>query len=214
MYLDLEDNTLWENCKPGVNKWRQFMGLSPEYHSDFVRFKCVKHEDSYKTAGIQTIPLLSDGTVEVKARFKGGKSSWPAIWMINERNVTQYYEIDLCEYFGDNNKVKSGVFMSKHMSSLIRRLFRPKRNTKIKKGDWNVFRCEWDDKAIKIYVNGKLVINYKNNGKETSYPQTKEDRKYNLFLSMQYAHGKPKPNQLPLWMDVAYVKYDSKNETN
>jgi len=198
----------WTVCKKGSSKWNMFMGLPVVQKDGFIRLNCQIDGCSFITSGLQSKELLGSGSVEVKARFKGGKSSWPAIWLIDERNATRYYEIDICEYFGDNNKVKSGLFMPKHMSSVFRRWFRPKKNTKIKKGDWNIFRCEWNEKSIKIFVNGKLVINYKNNGSDKSYPQTEEDRKYNLFLTMQYAYGKPRPSQLPLWMDVEYVKYE------
>ena len=93
------------------------------------------------------------------------------------------------------------------MNSKIKRLFRPKEHTKIKKDDWNIFTCEWNEKYIKIAINGKVVINYKNNGSWKSFPQTESDREFTLILSMQYCYGTPKPKELPLWMDVEYVKY-------
>ena len=206
MKLDLTDKNVWENCKQGPNEWRQFMGLEPEYHDGFVRFNCVKDGSTYKTAGIQTKELLGDGIVEAKVRFHGGDSSWPAVWLINER-ASKYYEIDIAEYFDNDGKVKSGVFMPKHMSSKLKRLFRPKENTKVSKTDWVYLTCFWNEKWIKIFVNGKEAVAVKNDGNWKSFPQTEEDRKFNLFLSMQYAHGKPKPSQLPLWMDVEYVNY-------
>lgn len=202
----------WQNCAKGPCEWNKFMGLEPEFHAKtktedgFVRLNCVAENGTYKTAGLQTKELLGSGIVEIKARFKGGESSWPALWLINERSK-KYYEIDIVEYFGDGNKVKSGLFFPKHMDSKLKRLFRPKENTKINKNDWNYYTCEWNKDFVKIAVNGKVVINHKNNGKENNFPQEEEFRMYNLIMSMQYDHGKPKPSQLPLWMDVAYVKY-------
>ena len=211
-FNDSQQMNDWEFCKKGPCEWNKYMGLEPEIHGGFIRLNCVKDGDTYKTAGIQTKELLGDGTVEIKARFRGGDSSWPALWLINER-ADKYYEIDIAEYFGDNDKVKSGLFMPKHINGTLnklKRLFRPKENTKINKNDWNIFQCQWNADAIKIAINGKVILTYKNNGKEDSYPQTEDYRKFNLILSMQYGHGKPKPSQLPLYMDVEHVLYIEK----
>lgn len=213
--LDLKDKSIWKNCPKGNNPWDKYMELEPEYFEEkgyeIVRLKCVNTPEGFKTAGIQTINPVGEGYIGVTARFHNGESGWPAIWLFNGRNG-KYYEIDIEENFNNSSKVKSGLFMYKHMFgkfSWLKRLFRPKVNTPIRKDGWNNYDCMWDKEFIKIYINGNLVMKYKNNGDWKSYPQTEEDRKFTLILSMQYNYkDKARPEQLPLWMDIKHVLYE------
>lgn len=218
MILDFKNKDIWENCPKGISPWNKYMGIDPEYifedGKEILRLNAVNTPEGFKTSGIQTKQPIGSGIVEIKARTKGGNSSWPALWLYNGRD-NKYYEIDIMEHFDNNSTVKTGLFMYKHMFGIfskIKRLFRPKVNTKINKTEWNIYKCEWNEKYIKIYINGNCILTYKNNGDWKSYPQTKEDRKFTLILSMQYDYkGKAKPEQLPLWMDIEYIKF-IKNE--
>lgn len=174
-----------------------------------LRLRCVKENGEVSTSAVWTkgSHTFPDGQIEVRARFKGGDSSWPAIWLKSRVGDVEY-EIDLCEYFGDGNKAKVGIFMPKHLKWGLTRLFRPKENVKIDKHGWNTFACKWDADKIILHVNRKPVIEYKRKGNDPKqFPLTEEARNFYLILSMQYGHGKEKHSQLPLWMDIDYVKY-------
>jgi len=201
--------------------WLKYIGGEPYVIDDktatngkCLRLECKLVNDKPQTAAIWTRNNVEfpDGTIEVRARFKGACSSWPAIWMTSKNeDKTKQYEIDLCEYFGKRRWwCKTGIFMPKHLKWGLQRLFRPKKHPRIKMHDWNIFKCSWDEKEIKIYVNGKKVLTYKNKGNEDQYPQTFTSRCFCLILSMQYGHGYERWKQLPAWMDIDYVKYISK----
>jgi hypothetical protein len=215
----------WIICPKGNYPWNKYMGGTPDLHwgvpnngdknTSFIRLDCVHHpEDGYVTSGIKSKQTFGDGKIEIRARFKGGNSSWPAIWLKNYKS-DKYYEIDLCEYFERRPWCKTGIFMPKHLKKGLKRLFRPKAHPFIKRNDWNTFTCEWDENVIFIYVNDKLVLDYWNTEVNSDrYPQTPEDRQFSLILSMQYDHSWCLPKckkQLPLYMDIDYVKYWKKD---
>jgi hypothetical protein len=219
----------WIICPKGNSPWNKYMGGTPDLHwgvpnngdknTSFIRLDCVHHpEDGYVTSGIKSKQTFGDGKIEIKVRFKGGNSSWPAIWLQHYDRVKpekeEYYEIDICEYFEKRPWCKTGLFMPKHLKWGFNRLFRPKKHPFIKKNDWNIFTCEWNEKHICITLNGKTVIDYKNNGKSECFPQLARERTFTLILSYQY--GKPWclpkcKKQLPLYIDIDYVKYWKNN---
>lgn len=212
----LDDFDDWVVCSPGKSPWNKYMGLFPkivtnDLGASYLRLSCEydKEDKVYRTAGVKSIDTFQDGIIEIKARFKGGNSSWPAIWL-KAYGASNYYEIDLCEYFERRNHCKTGLFMPKHLKWGLKRLFRPKKHPKIDKDNWNLFTCQWNSDSIIIKVNNKKVLEYKNTGNSKDFPINLEDRKFTLILSMQYGHSWCLPKnkkQLPLYMDVAYVKY-------
>jgi hypothetical protein len=209
----------WTVVKKGNSPWNKYMGSSPSIHlsdndNSFFRLDCDIYKDGQiLITGIKSIDTFSDGKLEIKARFKGGNSSWPAIWLKNY-TTDKYYEIDICEYFERRPWCKTGLFMPRHLKWGLNRFFRPKKHPRIKRNDWNVFTCEWDDKHILITLNNKKVLEYKNNGDSNYFPQTIKDRTFSLILSMQYGHSWCLPKckkQLPLYIDIDYVKYWKNN---
>lgn len=214
---------------PNNINWCKGMGNSPILIDcrtyNFCRLACIKDDNSlgFKTTGVWSKDklLFEDGKLRIVAKFKGGKSSWPAIWLknANATNKNNYYEIDICEYFEKRKRCKTGLFMPKHLNWGLKRLFRPKKYPKIKKDDWNVFECDWDENRIIITINGKKVLEYKNKGKSDQYPQTAKDRKFYLILSMQYDKKdilmhKKDLNELPLYMDIQHIEYYPKDIDN
>ena len=206
--------------------WLKYVGGLPViiYDKDAtggscLRLQCTKEGGEVKTSAVWTKGsyTFSDGRIEIRARFHGGNSSWPAIWLQHYDRIKpgneEYYEIDICEYFEKRKRCKTGLFMPKHLKWGLSRLFRPKRHPRINRDGWNVFVCEWDEKHIFISLNGKKVLDYKNNGKPECFPQLARERTFALILSMQYGKKwlkNEKHSQLPLWMDIDYVKYESK----
>ena len=217
---------IWSPCIKAKSNWNKFMSQEyPMLYKDikdtgngciattFLRLKCVPDYDKneFITEGLTTKDkkLFNQGRIEVKARFKSGKTTWPAIWLVNKNNSNdEYYEIDVCEYFGTRNYVN----VTYHCPSSMNKKRKPvyKTSSNFNKDDWNTFVCEWDEKAIKVYVNGKKSMTIKNDDNQTHYPVNIKDRFLFIILSMQYAYPgsvKPDVTELPLWMDIDYVKH-------
>lgn len=220
------DKDLWVPCIKANSKWNKFM--SQEYPTiykkadgkngsftttSFLRLGCSADmkNNTFVTEGITTKGkrLFKPGRIEVRARFKSGKTTWPAIWLVNVNNSNdEYYEIDVSEYFSTRNTLNVTYHYPSSMNGKKNPVYKTTKN--FSKTDWNDFVCEWDENAIKVYVNGKKVMTIKNDGNQTHYPVNDKDRSLFLILSMQYmapGTGKPDPTELPLWMDVDYVKY-------
>lgn len=214
---------IWSPCIRAKSNWNKFMTEEvpttiSKGGDTFVRLLCTQdyNNDTYRTEGITTKgkKVFGPGRIEVRARFKSGKTTWPAIWLVNNNNSNdEYYEIDVCEYFGKRNTLNVTYHFPSSMNKKHSPVYRSTAN--FSKTDWNVFVCEWDDKTIKVYVNGKKVMTINNDGNQTHYPVNIKDRFLFIILSMQYmapGMGKPDPSELPLWMDVDYVRHWKRTE--
>ncbi len=199
--------------------WSRFVGGDPQVIYDdtatdgqCLRLPVVAEGDTFLTSSVWTGYVLGPGELRIRARFHGGRGTWPAIWLKNRHggDLERHYEVDLCEYFETRKRCKTGVFFPKHMRSWWHRLWRPKSHPKINKDGWNLFQLWWDWEEMTVCVNHEMVLHLTNRGKADSYPQTEEDMTFRLILSMQYGKKwlrKPKKSECPLWMDVDYVWY-------
>lgn len=221
-FKDFGLNTdIWNICQANPNGlWDRNAGGIPkvvtENGESFLRLDAVKVGDTYQTAAIKSKQRYGDGRWTVIAKFKGGNGTWPAIWMNHRENIPDsdkknFYEIDICEYFQKRFWCKTGIFHAASMKHWWHKLFRPKRHPFIKRNKWNKFVCEWNQDEIKIIINDKKVIRFKNNGNEDFFPTKPEFRQFDFIISMQYY--KPwllpiKLSQLPLYIDVKEIKYE------
>lgn len=199
--------------------WSRFVGGDPQVIYDdtategqCLRLPVVAEGDTFLTSAVWTGYVLGPGILKIRARFHGGRGTWPAIWLTNHRtSMEHYYEVDLCEYFEKRKRCKAGVFLPKHMRSWWHRLWRPKGHPKINRDEWNLFLFWWDGEEMMVCVNYEMVLHLTNRGKADSYPQADEDMTFRLILSMQYGKKwlrKPKKSECPLWMDVDYMRYE------
>ena len=88
------DAKKWSYATRGNAAWTRYLTSSPDYVYQkkgnlVVRMdnKVIAGDDvPYHSGGINTSGKFSFlyGKVEVRAKFKGGKGSWPAIWMMPE----------------------------------------------------------------------------------------------------------------------------------
>ena len=219
--FDGTNDEVWGPCIKAKSNWNKFMTEKfPEVikknGETFVRLLCLPdyENNTFTTEGITTKgkKMFGPGRIEVRARFNPGRTTWPAIWLVNNNNSNdEYYEIDVCEYFGTRNSLNVTYHFPSSMNKKHSPIYRS--TTNFSKTDWNDFVCEWDEKAIKVYVNGKRVMIINNDENQTHYPVNVKDRFLFIILSMQYmapGMGKPDPSELPLWMDVDYVRHWTK----
>lgn len=215
-YLPLSDIE-WEICPPGPSAWNKHAGLKYQKviigRQPCIRLACrksTKNDDGWETAAIKSIQAYGDGKFECYAKFKSGKSTWPAIWMTHPNgakdNYATYYEIDLSEYYETRDNTETTYHYPQSMRKEDKSI---NVKTPIKPNEWNHFMCKWDESGINVYINGELVLNIINTNDNTRFPVNKEDRTFQIILSMQYDNkwlSKPDLNELPLWMDVKDIK--------
>ena len=216
---DSVDTSFWTIRKSGTSPWNKHAGLHPkpmetEKDGKFFRLICERtdsNEDGWATAAISTKDAFGDGKFECLARFKSGKSTWPAIWMIHpkggENNYATYFEIDLSEYYETRDTTDTGYHCPQSMRGGDK--YVKSVNTPIIKGDWNKFECEWNDERVRVWINGKIVLEFTNDGNADHYPVDSESRTFQIILSMQYTNrwlSEPDINELPLWMDIKGLK--------
>ena len=157
----------------------------------FLRLKCIKDGDTSLCTGIKTAIAYEDGKFECEARFKGGDSSWPAIWMSHPNgganNYETYYEVDISEYY----EIRDNTDSTYHCPQSMRggdKYVQPTK-TPIKKNAWNKFVWTWDEDSITISINDTQVMNIVNDGDPLHYPINTENRTFIILLSMQYGHN-------------------------
>lgn len=202
----------WDVVTEGSANWRKNAGLIPTFNGDAIQFPVVIDESGkVRVAALKTKDYYDEGAFECLARFKGGKGSWPAIWMTNkyDGNKEEYYEIDLSEYY-ENRKETTSSYHCYESMVLNKRSSYITTSCPINPNDWTKFRCEWDKDSIRVYINGMVVLTIVNTGDSNIFPVKEERRKFNVILSMQYATNKRlqayDTTELPLWMEVKDIK--------
>jgi len=204
------DDGAWQVVTTRYSSWCANAGRIPVAFITFTRLDCVRDGNEYRCAAIKTREAYGDGKLEVEARFKGGKGTWPAIWMNHpdgsRDNFATYYEVDLSEYY----ETRDNTDTSYHFPASMRKEenFRHTATPVIKDG-WNKFECSWDDEAIVVRINGKVVMRIDNDGDRDHYPTRAEDRTFQVILSMQAGNDylqEVELDELPLWMDVRNFK--------
>lgn len=215
------NSLFWNEVPEGPSMWNSTMGLHPivlntTADGKFIRLLARKVNTSFKTAGLKTPIAYGDGKFECEARFKSGKSSWPAIWITHPNgslnNYENYFEVDISEYY----ETRDVTEVTYHCPSSMRGgglLITPAKPT-IKKDDWNKFECYWDEDCIIVCINGQQVMTIPNDGDPTHFPIDPEARTFTIILSMQYGSNPwlsdPDLSELPLQMDVRNIKYYKK----
>ena len=226
------DKEFWNIAQAGPSYWDANMGGTPQIlrnatDGTFMRLKCVKDGETSLAAGIRTKQAYGDGKFECEARFKGGPSTWPAIWMSHPNgsanNCETYYEVDISEYYETRDVTETTYHCPQSMRGGDKYVSVVK--TPIKKGaqdstgkwiedGWNKFEWSWDEESITISINGQQILNIENDGDPLHYPTTPETRTFSIILSMQYGHNPwlttPDLEQLPFYMDIRNIKYSEK----
>lgn len=129
------------------------------------------------------------GRVEAKLKVPAGKGTWPALWMLASENAYGYWpnsgEIDIMEHvgyqpnwmhmtihnFAGNAKENQDLVVNNSIKIL----------TSI--SDFHVYRVDWTPEAIRGYIDDKLLLEYKNDGKG-DYKTWPFDKKFYLLVNL------------------------------
>ena len=163
----------------------------------------------YTTGGLQTRGKYSFlyGKIEVRAKLGAGKGSWPAIWLLPEKDQPLYGEIDIMEQLNHD----SIFYQTIHSHYTLKLGFRDNpphfTTVKYKVGKFNVFGLEWYPDRLDLTLNGKCTFSYPRI--QTDKPgQWTFDKPYYIILNEALGGwaGVIDPKELPLQMEVDWVK--------
>jgi beta-glucanase (GH16 family) len=214
------DTTRWSFCKRGNPAWARYLTQSADYAfldgSNLVLRmdnKQIPGDDvPYHSGGIQTKGKFSFlyGKVEVRAKFTGGRGSWPAIWMMPEKDTYGGWprsgEIDIMEHVNREEVIhqtihNAAVTNASGGSTAAER-------SRYNAGDYNVYGVVWMRDKIEFYVNNTLRYVY-HKPVNTTTQAWPFDQPFYLILNQSGGAGWPGPitdDDLPFSMQVDWVK--------
>lgn len=155
------------------------------------------------------------GIIEARIKLPKGKGTWPAFWMMPCNNDyaknpwPHCGEIDIMEEVGvDANQVVSTIHCSKYNNSGTA-IESAKKLVDTAESDFHVYRLDWEHDRMIFSVDGKVLLNYKNDGTgEDAWPFDK-----NFYVILNLAWGGDwggykgvDESALPATMEVDYVR--------
>lgn len=215
------NNSKWTYCPRSSSPWSKFLTAASDYA--FVNGgnlvlkmnnKVINGDDiPYHSGGIQTSARFSFGygKVEVRAKFKQGQGSWPAIWLMPEKPVAygnwpNSGEIDIMEHLNHERVVHQtihnckvtgldGGSSAKHISALTDTAF-------------NTYGMIWSPASIQFYVNDVLEYTY-TRAENATFRDWPFDKPFYLIVNQSGGAGWPGPianADLPFVMEVDWVR--------
>ena len=173
-------------CKDGklIIEGRKVSKPNPNYEKGSSHWKTSRKTINYTSSCLKTVGLQSwqYGRFEIRAKIPTGAGLWPAIWTLGiEGQWPSNGEVDILEYY-------KGQILANTCCGTKKR-FKPKWDAKktpvssFKDPNWaekfHVWRMDWDEKVIKLYVDDKLLnttdlsktINPTDNGPKNPFHQ-------------------------------------------
>lgn len=161
--------------------------------------------------GVMTRGLfcMKYGKVEIRAKLKGQKGAWPAIWMMPQDPVGTWPEcgeIDILE------RLNFDAFVYQTVHSTWARAH-PNDPPNMGKGaakpdSWNVYAIEWTPDLIVWRINGKATHSYRRISE--SHERWPWDTPFYLIIDMQLGGqwvGPVDESTLPTEMRIDWVKF-------
>lgn len=215
------DTAKWTYCPRWSPAWAKYLTASSDYVAQNGTDLVLKMDNAvipgdavpYHSGGIQTSTKFSFlyGKVEVRAKFKQGQGSWPAIWMMPEVPVAygdwpNSGEIDIMEQVNYENSVHqtihNGTVTNASGGSSATKA------TAYNTADYNIYGIIWSPEAIKFYVNNVLQYTYTRAANATS-SQWPFNKPFYLILNQSGGAGWPgaiNNADLPFNMNVDYIR--------
>lgn len=215
------DTNKWMYAERRTSPWNRYLTSTPDYVNQDGNNLVLKMDNAviagdavpYHAGGVQTATKFSIryGKVEVKAKFKKGQGSWPAIWMMPEQPTSYGLwpnsgEIDIMEHVNHENVVHQTI----HNGSVTKAngASSATHSVDYNTEDYNIYGIIWTPSAIEFYVNGTLQYTYPKAANATSL-QWPFDKPFYLILNQAGGAGWPgaiKDTDLPFEMKVDWVR--------
>lgn len=221
------DEASWSKIPRGFSDWNNYM---TDLDSCFAMRKgnlilrgLVNHSlpadtAPYLTGGVYTKGKVgfSDGRISIRARLHGATGAWPAIWMLPEgEGWPNGGEIDIVERLNDDTIAYQTVHSAYTHTLGIRD--NPKQGSTgvINKDEYNVYSVEMYRDSLVFFINDNRTFAYPRirTDKEGQFPFT--DKQFYLLIDMQLGGGwvgRVEPNDLPVEMEVDWVRFYKKRK--
>ncbi|MDE6393146.1 MAG: family 16 glycosylhydrolase [Muribaculaceae bacterium] len=148
--------------------------LVTEVSDGTLKIDCFKAGDGKICSGRIYVHVNSGwkyGIFEASIKLPKGKGTWPAFWMMpvgNDWSVTPWPkcgEIDIMEEVGYNPNYTSSSIHCEAYNHMIGTQKTAERLTQGAQEDFHIYRLEWTEDYIRTYVDGKMLLNFVNDGK-------------------------------------------------
>ncbi|WP_297338383.1 glycoside hydrolase family 16 protein [Algoriphagus sp.] len=185
------------------------------------------HADSSFSKGYSSARLVTKGKkawkyayIEVKAKLPEGRGTWPAIWMLPEKNSYGGWpksgEIDIMEHVGFDPSVVHGTVHTEAFNHSIgtqvgKQVTIPDFNTA-----FHTYAINWTAEKIDFLIDDKLYFTFENSGNTSA--EWPFDQPFHIILNLAVGGnwgGKKgvDPKIWPQRMEIEYVRVYDKMPT-
>ena len=213
-----------------VEKWR-YEDWAPGFvNHELQRYVPDDRRTSYTQDGALHIVARKDGGQVISARMNSreswlygyfeaaiwlpkGKGTWPAFWMMpvdQSKGWPACGEIDIMEEVGVDAEYTSSSIHCESYNHVKNTQKTASRKTPGAESEYHVYALEWTQDCIKTYVDGVLLLEFRNDnaGRDSTWPFNK---KFYLTLNLAWGgdwggYAGVDENALPCTMRVDYVR--------
>ena len=213
-----------------VQKWRYEDWAPGRVNHELQRYVPDDRRTSYTQDGALYIVARKDGGQVISARMNSreswlygyfeaaiwlpkGKGTWPAFWMMPDDQSKGWPacgEIDIMEEVGVDANVTSSSIHCEAYNHVKNTQKTASRNTAGAENEYHVYALEWTADYIKSYVDGELLLEFRNDqaGRDSTWPFNK---KFYLTLNLAWGgdwggYAGVDESALPCTMKVDYVR--------
>lgn len=213
-----------------VDQWR-FEDWAPgRVNHELQRYLPDDRRTSYTQDGALYIVARKDGDQVISARMNSreswlygyfeaaiwlpkGKGTWPAFWMMPDDQSKGWPacgEIDIMEEVGVDAEITSSSIHCEAYNHVKNTQKTASRKVAGAEDEYHVYGLEWTESAIRTYVDGVLLLEFRNDqsGRESTWPFNK---KFYLTLNLAWGgdwggYAGVDESALPCTMKVDYVR--------
>lgn len=135
---------------------------NPRYEPGSRNWRRRRQEADYTSACLKTISLHEwlYGRFEIRAKIQTQDGLWPAIWTLGRASPWPACgEIDIMEYYDDSILANACWAEGRRRRAVWDTVKKPV--SKFNDPDWgdkvHIWRMDWDENAIKLYVDDELL---------------------------------------------------------
>src|SRR5690606_18261357 len=216
------DPSVWSKIPRGKSDWQNMMSDSDSCYAmidgNLVLKGIVNKPEfglddtsQFLTGGVYSKDKKSfhNGRLEIRAKLKGARGAWPAIWLLPENgHWPDGGEIDIMERLNSESKAYQTVHS--YYTVRLNETHPPKSSTgPINADDYNVYAVDLRADSLRFFINDIHTFTYPriDTDKQGQYPF---DQPYYLLIDMQLGGswvGSVYPEDLPAEMWVDWVRF-------